>query len=467
MSAHNIKSSEEQQLETIWAEQALTAGGWQENVAVEVGRDGVITSIKSGSPPVGTQTKILIPAPTNLHSHAFQRAMAGLTERRGPDPNDNFWTWRKLMYAYLDRLSPEDVEAITAYVQMEMLEAGYGASVEFHYLHHQQGGVPYDDPAEMASRVVSAASDTGIGLTLLPVLYEFGGCDRRPLGPGQIRFGNKPDAFAKIVDASAGHMKLLPGDCVTGVAPHSLRAASVDGIKLATALRPGKPVHMHVAEQTGEVDEVLQAWGRRPMAWVLSNHPVDKHWCLIHCTHMVQSEIAVLAKSGAVAGLCPITESSLGDGIFEGTIFLGLGGRIGIGSDSNIKISLSEELRTLEYSQRLRDRRRAVFATPEKSTGRVLFEAAAAGGAQAAGRKAGKIAPGQLADLLALDGEATDLEGRRGDTVLDSFIFAGNDRMVKHVWSAGRHLVTDGRHRKHDRITGRYRNTMRRLGQEL
>ncbi len=454
-------------METIWAEQALTAEGWQEKVAVGVGRDGKIVSVTPGSEPSGNQVSILLPAPANVHSHAFQRAMAGLTEQRGPENGDNFWTWRKLMYAFLDRLTPEDVEAITAFVQMGMLEAGYGSSVEFHYLHHQPGGLPYDDPAEMAARIVSAAGDTGIGLTLLPVLYEFGGCDRRPLGPGQIRFGNKPDAYARLVEASVDHMRSLPADCVTGVAPHSLRAASPEGIKLATALRPGKPVHMHVAEQVGEVEEVLNAFGRRPMAWALSNHPVDKHWCLIHCTHMVQAEISVLAKSGAVAGLCPITESSLGDGIFEGSAYLGLGGKFAIGSDSNVKISLSEELRTLEYSQRLRDRGRAILAMEEKSTGRILFEGAAAGGAQAAGRKAGKIAPGHLADLLSLDGNAIDLTGRKGDTILDSFIFAGNERMVRDVWSAGRHLVKEGRHRNHDRITSRYRNTTRMLGQSI
>ena len=230
---------------------------------------------------------------------------------------------------------------------------------------------------------------------------------------------------------------------------------------------PDAPLHMHIAEQTAEVEEVEAAWGKRPMEWLFANHGVDTRWCLIHCTHLTAQETRMLGESGAVAGLCPITESSLGDGIFNAPEYLKAGGRLGIGSDSNIRIALSEELRTLEYSQRLRDRSRAVLASAERSTGRVLYETAAKGGAQAAGRDAGVIETGRLADLVALDAGAIDLEGRSGDTVLDTFIFAGDDRYVDAVWSAGRPVVESGRHVHRERIAARYRDTMRRLGQDI
>jgi formimidoylglutamate deiminase len=452
---------------TLWAAQALTPAGWRENVRVDVGDDGRIAAVAADAQPAGDRVGILLPAPVNLHNHAFQRAMAGMTERRGEDPSDTFWTWRRLMFRFLDRLDPDDVEAIAAFVQMEMLEAGYAAVGEFHYLHHRPGGAPYDDLAEMSGRIAAAAADTGIGLTLLPVLYEHGGCDGRPLGPGQVRFGNDPDRFQRLFEAARQALGPLPGDTRIGVAPHSLRAVCRDGLAFAAALAPGAPLHMHLAEQVAEVEEVRMAWGVRPAEWLLANHDVDSRWCLVHATQMEPHETEALARSGAVVGLCPITESSLGDGIFDARRFLAHGGRFGIGSDSNIRISLAEELRTLEYSQRLRDRVRAAVATPDKSTGRVLFETAARGGAQAAGRDGGAIEAGRIADLVALDADATDLLGKDGDAVLDSYIFAGDDRMVADVWSAGRHVVTAGRHRRHDEIAARYRKTVLSLGERI
>ena len=451
-------------MQMIWAEQALLAGGWARDVSVTL-EGGRIVSAEPGTLPQPGATRVgaLLPAPANLHSHAFQRAMAGLTERRGPDPRDSFWTWRQLMYSFLDQLTPDDVQAIAAFVQMQMLEAGYGAVAEFHYLHHAPGGQPYADLAEMSARIAAAAQETGIGLTLLPVLYEYGGCDQRPLGPGQNRFGNDPERFARLMDGAAKALSALPGDSVLGVAPHSLRAVSVEGLKIAVSLRPDAPLHMHLAEQQAEVDEVLAHRGARPVEWLLANAPVDRRWCLIHCTQMERHETLGLAATGAVAGLCPITESSLGDGIFDGVAWLGAQGAWGVGSDSNIRISLSEELRTLDYSQRLRDRSRAALATPERSTGRVLMEGAALGGARAAGRAAGQIAPGLWADLLALDTTQVDLEGRQGDTLLDAYVFAADDRAVSDVWAAGRHLVKEGKHLKHDAITSAYRKVLRRL----
>jgi formimidoylglutamate deiminase len=443
-------------MQKIWAETALTPEGWQRDVLVSVDSSGVITSVEAGSQADAERTCVLLPAPVNLHSHAFQRAMAGLTERRGEHPSDSFWTWRKLMYRFLDHLTPEHVEAITAFVQMEMLEAGYAAVAEFHYLHHQPGGMPYGNIAELSARISAAAAASGIGLTLLPVLYEHGGCDGRALGPGQIRFGNDPDRFGKLWEGAKASLRHLPSDANIGVAPHSLRAVSQQGLKFAEALAPDAPIHMHLAEQVAEVEEVEAAWGKRPADWLMSAHNIDARWCLIHCTQMTPDETVRLAQTGAVAGLCPITESSLGDGIFDGLRYVGAGGKFGVGSDSNIRISLAEELRTLEYSQRLKHRGRAMLATPEKSTGRVLFDGACSGGAQAAGRLSGVIEPGMYADLLALNASHVDLAGRSGDMLLDSFIFAGDSSMVSDVWAAGRHMVRDGRHVAREAITSAY-----------
>jgi len=452
---------------TVFAEKALLPGGWATNVAVRIAADGRISSVETQADAAGERVGILLPSPVNLHSHAFQRAMAGMSERRGSEPRDSFWTWRQIMFRFLDALTPEDIEAIAAFVQMEMLEAGYAAVGEFHYLHHQPGGAPYDNLAELSDRIMAAASKTGIGLTHLPVHYQFGGCDRRPLAPGQIRFGNDIDRFGNLHEKAAASLKLLPSDAVIGVAPHSLRAVDRDGLASAVALAGKAPLHMHLAEQIPEVDEVLAAWGRRPVDWLLANHAVTDNWCLIHCTQMIPSETEALARTGAVVGLCPITESSLGDGIFDGVNFLGQGGCFGVGSDSNIRISLSEELRTLEYSQRLRDTCRASLATTEKSTGRVLFDGAVAGGAQAAGRSSGAIAEGRYADLLALDSTAIDLDGRQGDEILDAYIFAGDDRMVRDVWSAGRHVVSGGNHVKGEAIRAKYRASMASLRERL
>ncbi len=448
----------------ILADRALLPQGWARDVVVRI-EGARIAGVEVGTEPPagGRRVGALLPAPANLHSHAFQRAMAGLTEARGPNPADSFWTWRQLMFRFLDRLTPEDVQAIAAFVQVEMLEAGYAAVAEFHYLHHGPGGLPYTDLSEMSGRIVAAAADSGIGLTLLPVLYRWGGCDRRGLAAGQIRFGNDPDRFARLVEGAEAALAALPGDARLGIAPHSLRAVDPEALAICAGLRPGAPLHMHLAEQMAEVEEVQAALGARPVAWLLDHAPVDARWCLIHCTQMLRAETLALAATGAVAGLCPLTEASLGDGIFDGVAWAGAGGRFGVGSDSNIRIRLAEELRQLDTTQRLRDHSRAALATAKRSTGRVLWEGAAQGGAQAAGRPAGAIAPGLLADLVALDTGAVDLEGLGGDRLLDDAIFADGDRAVAEVWAAGRHVVTAGRHIARDRIEAAYRATVRRL----
>ncbi len=445
----------------LHAKTALLPQGWAQDVLVEIA-GGRIIAVTAGAAPRGQRLDCLLAAPVNLHSHTFQRAMAGLTEKRSAG-QDSFWTWRTLMYRFLDQLTPQDVQAITAMVMVEMAEAGFAAVAEFHYLHHAPGGVRYDNLAEMSARIAAAAVETGLGLTHLPVLYERGGCDGRALTAGQRRFGNDPDQFAALWQASAVALRDLPADSVLGVAPHSLRAASPEGLAMAAQIAPKAPIHIHVAEQVAEVTEVLASTGQRPVDWLLTHHGVDARWCLIHATQMLPAETRALALSGAVAGLCPITEANLGDGIFDGQAYLSAGGVFGIGSDSNLRISLSEELRLLEYSQRLGLKGRAILATADRSTGRVLLDGALAGGARAAGRSSGSIAVGMWADLMALDLSGPDLMDATGDTILDTYIFAGDDRLVTDLWSAGRHLVTAGRHHARDAVTRAYAATVTRL----
>ena len=374
----------------IFAQTALLAQGWAQNVLVRL-KDGRIDAVEVGAKPQGQRVDCLLAAPVNLHSHMFQRAMAGMTERRSAG-QDSFWTWRSLMYRFLDRLTPEDVQAIAAMAMVEMAEAGFAAVAEFHYLHHGPGGVAYANRAEMSARIAAAADETGLGLTLLPVLYERGGCDGRNLTAGQLRFGNDINGFEALWQGAAQALSQLPADAVLGVAPHSLRAVTPQSLAAVAQISPLAPVHIHVAEQEAEVSEVLAAYGARPVEWLLANAAVDGRWCLIHATQMVPSETLAMARSGAVAGLCPITEANLGDGIFDGARFLQAGGRFGIGSDSNVRISLSEELRLLEYSQRLGGKARAVLAEEGRSVGRVLYDGRLSGRGQGCG-------PGEWGDM--------------------------------------------------------------------
>jgi formimidoylglutamate deiminase len=349
---------------------------------------------------------------------------------------------------------------------MEMQEAGFAAVAEFHYLHNQPGGASYEEPGELSARIAAAGQATGIGLTLLPVYYAQGGVDGRPLAGGQLRFGNRLDGFAKLVQRGEEIIRDLPADTGLGVAPHSLRAVGPADLEVLTGMLPQAPFHMHIAEQEAEVEEALAELGARPVEWLLANMPVDQRWCLIHCTHMEPRETEALAKSGAVAGLCPVTEANLGDGIFDGARFLAAGGSFGIGSDSNIRISVSEELRQFEYSQRLRDRARVVLAGPGQSVGRVLYDHALAGGARALGRQSGRIAPGLWADLVALRHGAGISLPAHPDLPLDNWIFAGGGA-VADVWSAGRHSVKAGRHVRHDEIAARYRECLAGIAAKL
>lgn len=458
MSIHKMK-----ELDMIFAKQAKLSTGWAANVRLRMD-DGRVTQIETNQKarPSDISVDTLLPAIANLHSHSFQRAMAGMTEYRMAG-KDSFWTWRDLMYRFTANLTPEHVEAIAAFVFLEMQEAGYASVGEFHYLHHQPGGGLYDDLGELSGRIAAAAAQTGIGLTHLPVLYTYGGAGQVSLQGGQARFGNSVDQFNALVARANEVVADLPADCQVGMAPHSLRATSPDDLKAVLGAHRSGPVHIHIAEQPKEVADIEGWLGARPVDWLLANVEVTPDWCLIHATHMTAGETTNLAKSGAVAGLCPVTEANLGDGPFNGPAYLSAGGAFGVGSDSNVLISLTEELRTLEYSQRLRDIARNVMVVDEGSVGETLYCGAAKGGAQALGRGAGDISVGGLADLVALDSTAPSLCALRQDQLLDGLVFASKDDVVTDVWSAGRHAVQSGRHVKRDEITAAYRSAMQSL----
>jgi formiminoglutamate deiminase len=439
---------------------ALLPDGWSNGVRIGIagGRIAAVehdAAARSGD----TQRGIGLSGMANLHSHAFQRGMAGLAEQRGA-AQDSFWTWRETMYRFVERIGPDDFEAIAALAFVEMVEAGFTRVGEFHYLHNDVDGRPYGDPAEMASRVAAAADTSGIALTLLPVFYAHGGFGGAPLQDRQKRFANSLDSYARLLDASRAAVSGLP-DAVVGIAPHSLRAVTTDELRALVPLAGDAPIHIHIAEQVREVEECLAWSGARPVAWLLDHAAVDRRWCLVHVTHMDGGETQRLAASGAVAGLCPITEANLGDGLFDGPAYMAAGGGIGIGTDSNVLIDVREELRLLEYGQRLRDRTRNVFAaegTP--SVGRTLFDSALKGGAQALGGSMG-LAVGARADIVALRSDQPAFAGRAGDALLDSLIFA-NGR-IADVWCAGEQVVSDGRHRHRERVEARYRTTLERI----
>jgi formimidoylglutamate deiminase len=445
----------------LWFQTAMLPTGWAERVRVTVS-SGRICAIAEDVEPqaLDHRGQVALPGLPNLHSHSFQRAMAGLTEVRST-MGDSFWTWRDLMYRFVDRLDPEMVEAVAAMAFVEMLETGFTRVGEFHYLHHDPGGRPYANRAEMGARVAAAADETGIGLTLLPVFYAhagFGGL--QPL-PGQRRFTNSLESFGRLLEESRAAVSSLP-DAVVGVAPHSLRATTEQEL-VAVAAVAGGPIHIHIAEQVQEVDDCLMWSGARPVTWLLDHLPVDPGWCLVHATHMIAEETRRLAASGAVAGLCPITEANLGDGLFPARDFLADGGTFGIGSDSNVRIDATEELRLLEYGQRLHHQARNVLSPgPGRSTGAALYRGALAGGSQALGAPAA-LRIGASADIVVLDAQHPDLAGRSGDALLDALVFTAGSRLINEVWRAGVRVVGNGRHRYRDRIVARYCAAMDRL----
>jgi formimidoylglutamate deiminase len=457
---------------TLFAPTALLPDGWADNVLIECDKDGWIVGVDSfkAKPEKDAATEIvsgpLVPGMPNVHSHAFQRAMAGLTER-GSNKKDNFWSWRETMYHFLSGIEPEDMEALTAQVYVEMLKAGYTSVGEFHYLHHQKDGTPYEDRAAMSRQVVKAALETGIAITHMPVLYAHGGFGEQPPAEGQKRFINTVPELMKIIEALHSEYQNTP-QVTIGFAHHSLRAVSPEmlreGTRAVRKLLHRAPIHIHAAEQTGEVDGCL-AWSKlRPVEWLLENGNVDEFWTFVHCTHMTESETAALAASGVVAGLCPTTEANLGDGVFPLVDFFNAGGRFGIGSDSHVSLNPMEELRWLEYVQRLLHRERTLIKQADNpSVGAVVFERALAGGAQSLGRKTGRIEIGHRADFLVLDQNIPCMTGKIRDHILDTAIFASNENPVKDVMAGGRWVVRNKRHKREEHILERYRQVMQKF----
>lgn len=450
---------------TLFAADALLPSGWAKDVLLAWNDAGELTRVKPGvAAPAGTDTARgpLIPGMPNLHSHAFQRAIAGLTEYRG-EAQDSFWSWRTLMYRFASRLDPAQLEAIALGLYVEMIEAGYTSVCEFHYVHHQADGRPYADDATLALALMRAAQRAGIGLTLLPVLYQTSGFGGLPPNEGQRRFIRSTDSMLRLLeklkplcDAQGGPGGGSAPPVRLGLAPHSLRAVPPDGLREALAglhaIDPGAPVHIHIAEQTKEVDDCIAWSGQRPVAWLLDHAPVDAHWCLVHATHMDADEYRRAAASGAVAGLCPTTEANLGDGIFDLPAWHAAKGAWGIGSDSHICVNAAEELLVLEYSQRLATRQRNVAADaahPQVATAMTL--AAVQGGAQAAGRAVGGLAVGQQADFVVLDAAHTALAGLPAPDMLSSHVFASHrTSAIDAVWVAGALRARAGRHLLHD-----------------
>lgn len=439
----------------LFAADALLPTGWARNVLLEWNDAGQWSRIITHTAaPAGVAQALgpVIPGMPNLHSHAFQRAFGGLTEYRG-EAQDSFWSWRTLMYRFASRFTPAQLEAIATWLYVEMLEAGYTAVCEFHYVHHDLDGQPYADDTTLAQCLLRAAQRTGIGLTLLPVLYQTSGFGGTPPGAGQRRFIRSTESMLRLLE------RLQP-DCAAqgarlGLAPHSLRAVPPDSLREVleglAAMDASAPVHIHIAEQTGEVDACLAWSGQRPVEWLLDHAAVDARWCLVHATHMTPLEYQRAAATQAVAGLCPTTEANLGDGLFDMPAWQAAGGRWGLGSDSHATVNAAEELMWLEYGQRLQTRQRNVLAS---STQRQVATAATlqavAGGAQASGRALGGVVAGQQADFVVLDAQHLALAGLSAADMLSAHVFASHRTSALHsVWVAGQQRVQAGLHRLH------------------
>jgi formimidoylglutamate deiminase len=454
----------------FYFKQALTDQGWQDNVSVVVSDTGLFEKLTQDNNPNNYPviSQPVVPGMPNLHSHSFQYAMAGLSEVRR-NPVDSFWSWREMMYYFAHNVSPEDLHAITAKLFMELLKGGYTEVVEFHYLHNDMDGAYYAHPEELSAAILSAAAQTELSLTHLPVFYahaNFGGIAPQD---AQRRFINSRDQYALLIE----RLKSQLGCHNLGIAPHSLRAVTEEEINWLMELRddilPGCPVHIHVAEQTKEVDDSIAHSGKRSVAALMDQAPVDKAWCLIHSTHLDDNEVATIADSGATVGLCPLTESNLGDGIFRAVDFLAANGHFGIGSDSNICTQAIHELRTLEYSQRLQHRQRNVLCSEQiPNVGSYLWRNAALGGARASGRNIGRIAVGCRADFVELGYDASGImAAMSAAAVLDFHMFSGQQADIASVYVAGRQVINDGQHAQQAEIDASYVSAMQRLAQKL
>lgn len=452
-------------MSVFFAERALLPTGWASNVRFEVSPQGMLTNVQAGAERDGAELMNgpVVPGMPNLHSHAFQRAMAGLAEVAG-NPNDSFWTWRDLMYRLVGQISPEQLGIIARQLYIEMLKGGFTSVAEFHYVHQDTTGKPYADPAELALRISAAASSVGIGLTLLPVLYSHAGFGGQAPSDGQRRFIHSTDSYLTLQTSLRSVIDTQPAQAL-GLCFHSLRAVTPQ--QIADVLAAGDlqcPVHIHIAEQQKEVEDCLSWSGRRPLQWLYENVDVDQRWCLVHATHAEADEVAMMARSGAVAGLCLTTEANLGDGIFPAVDYIAQGGRWGIGSDSHVSLSVVEELRWLEYGQRLRDQKRnRLYRSDQPMVGRTLYDAALAGGAQAMGQAVGALEVGKRADWLVLDGSDPYLATATGDGILNRWLFAGGDRQIRDVMVNGRWVISEGRHADEEESSRAFAQVLRQM----
>ncbi|SMG03157.1 formimidoylglutamate deiminase [Burkholderia singularis] len=451
----------------LFAEHAYLPDGWRRNVLLRWDAAGALLDVRADvDAPAGVERAAgpVLPGMPNLHSHAFQRAMAGLAEYRA-NASDTFWSWRDLMYRFALKITPDMLAAIARWLYVEMLKSGYTSVCEFHYVHHAPDGSGYPRPAELASRVVGAAREAGIGITMLPVAYQYSGFNERAPRDDQRRFINTPDALLELVGALRAEQP-EHGGLRYGIAPHSLRAVSEHGLRaLLDGIAPDAPVHIHIAEQTAEVDDCVGAYGARPVQWLLERFDVNARWCLLHATHVDASETAALAASGAVAGLCPTTEANLGDGVFPGADYLAARGAIGIGSDSHVTVDWRAELRLLEYGQRLVRRERNVLAdSAHTHVADRLYAASLAGGARASGRPLGALAAGCRADWIVLDPGHPALIERGSDAWLSGAVFAEHGQTpVRDVYVGGRALVRERRHRDEAAAYAGYRAALAQL----
>jgi len=452
--------------QTLFAEHAYLPGGWRRDVLLEWDVDGNLTTVEPDTRDVPASVARaagpVMPGMPNLHSHAFQRAMAGLTEYRASSATgatDNFWSWRDLMYRFAARISPEGLASVAQWLYIEMLKAGYTSVCEFHYVHHTPDGGRYGNPAELAQRVVDAASASGIGMTMLPVLYQYSGFGARAPRDDQRRFINTPGSLLELLGALRA---ARPENAALryGVAPHSLRAVSEQSLReLLGGLDGSAPVHIHIAEQTAEVDACVETEGARPVQWLLDRFDVDSRWCLVHATHVDANETLALARSGAVAGLCLTTEANLGDGLFPAQEYLDAKGRIGVGSDSHIGVDWRAELRLLEYGQRLTRRQRNVLASAQTPyVADRLFDAALEGGAQATGRATGALQVGHRADWLVLDPNHASVAEHAPSAWLSGVVFCEHgETPIRDVYAGGDKVVDNRRHRDEEGAYARYR----------
>ena len=455
---------------SLFAPHARLSDGWRRDVLLRWDANGMLTDVTPDSVcPAGVAHAAgpVVPGMPNLHSHAFQRAMAGLTEYRSTSA-DSFWSWRDLMYRFARQITPDDMDDIARWLYIEMLKAGYTSVCEFHYVHHAPDGRPYANAGEMAGRAIQAAADVGLGITVLPVLYQYGGFAATAPTPGQQRFLHSPDT---LLDMLAALRRTFPASSARqyGVAPHSLRAVSDTSLRQVTdSLHrecPDAPVHIHIAEQTGEVEACLAAYGQRPVERLFEQVPVDPRWCLVHATHVDDKERDMLAKSGAVAGLCLTTEANLGDGLFPAQAYLDAGGCFGIGSDSHIAVDWRAELRLLEYGQRLVRRQRNVLAAAQTThVADRLYDAAVKGGGRATGRPVGQLQIGHCADLLVIDSDHLGIAGHTSDTWLSSIVFAehgGNP--IRDVMVGGSWVIRQGHHAIETIARARFQRCIGRL----